>query len=296
VTEFWQQVVNGLTLGSVYALVALGYTMVFGVLELIAFAQAGVYMVGAFAGIGVASMVGLSWPIALPITLVAAGAAGGVLNLAIDRVAYRPIRNAGRLAPLISGIGVYIFLENAAGLWIGLQPKVYPTLLPGGHFVVGGVLITVAQLVVCAVALVFMALLTWIVLGTDTGLAMRAVAERPETSSLVGVDPERVIMITFVLGGVLSAVAGVLVGSYVGVASPTMGFIVGIKAFTAAVIGGIGNIPGALVGGLVVGMLETFGAGYIASAWSDAFVFVMLILVLMFRPYGLLGAKLPQRA
>jgi branched-chain amino acid transport system permease protein len=295
-TEFWQQLVNGLTLGAVYALVALGYTMIFGVLELIAFAQAGVYMIGAFAGLGVASQLDLGWGAALPITLLAAAAAGGLLNLSIDRIAYRPIRNAGRLAPLISGIGVYIFLENAAGIWIGLQPKVYPALLPGGAFTIGDVRITVAQVVVVAVAFACMVLLTWVVLGTKTGLAMRAVAERPETSSLIGVDPERVIMITFILGGVLSAVAGVLVGSYVGVASPTMGFIVGIKAFAAAVIGGIGNIPGALAGGLIVGLLETFGAGYIASAWSDAFVFVALILVLMFRPYGLLGARLPQSA
>jgi branched-chain amino acid transport system permease protein len=296
VTEFSQQLVNGITLGSVYALVALGYTMIFGVLELIAFAQAGVYMVGAFVGLGVASMLGVNWLVALPITLLVASIAGGVLNLGIDRIAYRPIRNAGRLAPLISGIGVYIFLENGAGVWIGLQPKAYPRLLPAGAFTIGGVRITSAQLVMVAVAVVCMALLTWVVLGTETGLAMRAVAERPETSSLLGIEPETVIMITFVLGGVLSAIAGVLVGTYTGVASPTMGFLVGIKAFTAAVIGGIGNIPGALVGGVVVGLLETFGAGYIASAWSDVFVFIVLIAVLMFRPYGLLGAKLPQRA
>lgn len=295
-SELGQQLLNGLTLGSVYALVALGYTMIFGVLELIAFAQGGVYMVGAYIGLFVAYRVTGNWVFALAMAMIPAMLLAGLLNLLIDRVAYRPIRRASRLAPLISGIGVYIFLENAAGVWLGRQPRPYPRLLPTDAYTVAGIHITLAQLVVIGVACGCMLVLWYIVARTEAGLTMRAVAERQVTASLMGVEPERVIMITFFIGGALSGVGGVLVGSYVGVATPVMGFLIGIKAFAAAVIGGIGNIPGALVGGIAVGMIETLGAGYIASQWSDGLVFVVLILVLMFRPYGLLGARLPQRA
>lgn len=295
-SEFGQQLLNGLTLGCVYALVALGYTMIFGVLELIAFAQGGVYMVAAYIGLFVASRVTGNWIFTLAMAMIPAMLLAGLLNLLIDRVAYRPIRRASRLAPLISGIGVYIFLENAAGVWLGRQPQAYPTILPTEAYTVAGIHITLAQVVVMAVAAICMLVLWFIVARTEAGLTMRAVAERQVTASLMGVEPERVIMITFFIGGALSGVAGVLVGAYVGVATPTMGFLIGIKAFAAAVIGGIGNIPGALLGGIVVGMIETLGAGYISSQWSDGLVFVALIVVLMFRPYGLLGAKLPQRA
>jgi branched-chain amino acid transport system permease protein len=298
VSELFQQLVNGSTLGCVYALVALGFTMVFGVLELIAFAHGGVVMVAAFAGLGVATALGGSsgWVIPLTITVLVAGLAGGALNVAIDRVAYRPLRGAGRLAPLISGIGVYMFLENAAGAWIGRSAKPFPSLLPAGAFVVGGVHVTYAQLVVVAISAVCMVALWALVTRTDTGLTMRAVAERPGTASLMGIEPERVIMVTFLVGGGLAGVAGVLVGTFVGVATPTMGFLISVKAFAAAVIGGIGNIPGALLGGIVVGLVETLGAGYISSAWSDAIVFAALIGVLVVRPHGLLGVRVPERA
>lgn len=296
--ELAQQVVNGSTLGCVYALVALGFTMVFGVLELIAFAHGGVVMVGAFVGLGVASLLGGSsgWVLPLAVAVAAAGVAGGALNVAIDRLAYRPLRGAGRLAPLISGIGVYMFLENAAGVWIGTQPRAFPSLLPGGAFTVGGVHVTVAQLVIDGIAAACMLALWLLVTRTDIGLTMRAVAERPRTASLMGIEPERVIVVTFAVGGLLAGVAGVLVGTFVGVATPTMGFLISVKAFAAAVIGGIGNIPGALVGGLVVGLVETLGAGYVSSAWGDAIVFAVLIGVLVIRPHGLLGVRVPDRA
>lgn len=297
-TELAQQLVNGFTLGCVYALVALGFTMVFGVLELIAFAHGGVVMVGAFAGLGVANALGggSGWVLPLAAAVLVGAVASGALNVAIDRVAYRPLRGAGRLAPLISGIGVYIFLENAAGVWIGRDPKPYPMLLPGGAFTIGGVHVTDAQLVMIGVAGVCMLALWALVTRTDTGLTMRAVAERPRTASLMGIEPERVVMVTFAVSGVLAGVAGVLVGTFVGVATPTMGFLIGIKAFAAAVIGGIGNIPGALVGGIVVGLVQTLADGYIASAWADAIVFGVLILVLVIRPHGLLGVRVPERA
>ena len=295
-TELAQQIVNGVTLGSLYALIALGFTMIFGVLELIAFAQGGVYMVGSFVGLAIALRVQAPWPISLAIACVGAACLSGLLNLGIDRVAYRPLRRARRLAPLISGIGVYIFLENAATVWIGRAPEGYPAVLPNGGFAVGGVHFTNGQFVLIAVTCVCMLLLWFVVSRTNIGLSMRAVAERPVAASLLGIEPERIIMATFFIAGAFSGIAGVLVGGYVGLATPTMGFLVGIKAFTAAVIGGIGNLPGALVGGIAVGLIETFGAGYISSAWSDAIVFAVLIIVLMVRPNGLLGAKLPQRA
>jgi len=295
-TVLVQQLANGLTLGTVYALVALGYTMIFGVLELIAFAQAGVYMVGAFVGLATVTLLGVTSLPGLAAAILVAAAASGLLNLTVDRVAYRPLRHAGRLAPLISGIGVYIFIENGMGALVGQQPRAYPPLLPHSAFSAAGVRLTVAQLIVAGIALVCMVGLTLLVRRTDTGLAMRAVAERPETASLMAIDPERIVMVTFCIGGALAGVAGVLIGSYVGVVTPTMGFLVGIKAFAAAVIGGIGNIPGALLGGLVVGLIEALGAGYVSSAWSDAIVFGVLILMLMARPYGILGASLPERA
>ena len=295
-SELAQQLLNGLTLGAVYALVAFGVTLIFGVLEIVAFAQGGVYMIGAYIGLFAASWFTGSWILTLAVALVVAIVGAGTVNLLVDRLAYRPIRRAKRLMPLISGIGVYIFMQNAAGAFLGVQPRAYPALLPGAAFTIGGVHVTQAQLIVIGVACVAMLILWYVVARTEAGLTMRAVADRPVLASLMGVEPERVIMITFFIAGGLSGVAGVLVGTYIGVATPTMGFLIGIKGFAAAVIGGIGNVPGALVGGITVGMIETLGAGYIASNWSDGLVFIMLIVVLMFRPYGLLGARLHERA
>jgi len=297
VTIFLQQLVNGLTLGSVYALVALGFTMIFGVLEVIAFAQGGVYMIGAYTGLALVYLTGdMGWLLNLILAATGAAITGALLNVAIDRIAYRPIRGRGRLAPLISGIGMYMFLENGIGLWVGRQVQVFPQVLPATTYSISGIHLTSAQFVIIAVALLCMIALWCLVSRTESGLTMRAVAERPETSSLMGIEPERVIVLTFLVAGALSGVGGVLVAGFVGVVSPSMGFLVGIKAFAAAIIAGVGNIPGALVGGLIVGLTETLGAGYISSAWSDALVFAMLILVLIFRPHGVLGVRLPQRA
>ncbi len=290
-TVLTQQLINGLTLGSIYALVALGYTMIFGVLELIAFAQGGVYMVGAYVGLAVASGALAGNPVVtLAATLVTAAGAGAIINMLIDRVGYRPIRGAKRLIPLISGIGIYMFLENGVGVAIGKEPRPYPALLPQGSLQFAGLVVTKAQITVAVIAVICMIALYLIVQRTRTGLAMRAVAERPATAGLMGIESERVIILTFALGGALSAVAGVLVGTYVGVATPTMGFLIGVKAFAAAVIGGIGSIPGAMVGALSVGVVESLGAGYISSAWGDAIVFAALILVLVVRPSGFFGA------
>ena len=291
-SELLQQLVNGLTLGSVYAIVAMGYTLVFGVLKLIAFAQGGVYMLGAYAGLVAFASIGTGNKLLAALAAVVVSAVvGGLVNIGVDRVGYRPIRGSKRLMPLISGIGLYIFIENAGGLVFGKQPRAYPKLFPDDQFVFGSVVIAQDQIIVFVIALVLGIALYVFVQRTGSGLAMRAVAERPSAAGLMGINSERTIIITFALAGALSGIAGVLVGTYIGVATPTMGFLIGIKAFAAAVIGGIGNIPGSLVGGLAVGVVEAMGAGYISSAWSDALVFAALIIVLMVKPEGLLGRR-----
>jgi branched-chain amino acid transport system permease protein len=289
-SEFGQQLVNGITLGSVYALIALGFTLIFGVLRVIAFVQGGIYMLGAFAGLGVALAAGSLGPGTTLVLAVAAGAgAGAVSNMAVDRIGYRPLRRSPNLMALISGIGLYTFIENFSGILFGRQPRAFPALLPSGRFRVAGVSVTTAQVVVVALAVACMIGLYLYVEKTGIGLAMRATAERAETASLMGIEPERVILVTFAVSGALSGVAGVLVGTYVGIATPTMGFLIGIKAFTAAVIGGIGNVRGSLVGGLVIGMIEALGTGYVSSAWGDALVFAALVTILLVRPAGLFG-------
>jgi branched-chain amino acid transport system permease protein len=292
-----QQLVNGLTLGFVYALVALGVTMIFGTLEIVAFAQGGVYMVGAYAGYWTAGHTQqFGWPVALPLALFAGAVSGGALNVVIDRLAYWPIRQANKLSALITGIGAYIFIENGMGAVMGRRVMPYPSVLPSTTFTLGPVHVTLAQLIVVGLCVVAMASLWFLVRRTAIGLLIRAVAERSETAGLMAIDAEKVIMLTFASAGAFSGVAGVLVGGFVGIVSPTMGFLVGIKAFAAAIIAGIGNVPGALLGGLVVGMTETLSAGYLPSGWSDAVVFVMLVIVLVVRPSGLLGAVIPNRA
>ena len=299
---FLQLLVNGLVLGSIYALVALGYTMVYGILELINFAHGEVTMMGAMIGLAV---IGVFSDLALPgLVIVAIGLATAILACAglgalIERVAYRPLRQAPRLAALITAIGVSIVLQNLAMLIWGRQYIAFPHLLPAVNYEVYGATVTALQMAIVTIAGLAMAVLYWLVQKTRLGRAMRATAQSPETAGLMGVNINAIISTTFILGSSLAAVAGVMVSAYYGIAHYYMGFLLGLKAFTAAVLGGIGNIPGAMAGGLLLGMIESFGAGYIGpltggvlgSHYQDVFAFFILILVLTFRPSGLFGQK-----
>lgn len=303
-----QQLINGLVLGSIYALVALGYTMVYGILELINFAHGEITMIGAMVCLAVmdalAVSAGLPPVTAIALGLVAAVAACMVLGFSIERVAYRPLRRAPRLAALITAIGVSIVLQNAAMLIWGKQYISFPPVLPTARYEIGGATITLLQLGIVAVACALMAALLWLVKRTRLGRAMRATAEAPEVAGLMGININHIISVTFVIGAALAAVAGVLVAAYYGLAHYYMGFLLGLKAFTAAVLGGIGNIAGAMLGGLLLGVIESLGAGYIGdlsfgflgSHYQDVFAFFVLILVLVFRPSGLLGERVAERA
>ena len=297
-----QQLINGLTLGGVYALVALGYTMVYGVLELINFAHGEIYMLGAYVGIiALGLFTALGWTEAAPgLSLIGAVAAAAVYCAAVgatmERVAYRPLRRAHRLAPLISAIGVSIVLQNVVMLTQGSADKVFPRLSDAPTtFAVAGATVSALQLWIVGVSAALMTGLTLLIRKTRLGLAMRATAQDPRMASLVGVPVDRVITATFVIGSVLAAVGGVMVGLYYGVVNFFIGYVAGIKAFTAAVLGGIGNVPGAMVGGVLLGVLEGLGAGYISNEYKDVIAFVILILVLIVRPTGLMGERVPDK-
>ena len=306
---FLQQLINGLVLGSVYALVALGYTMVYGILELINFAHGEVTMIGAMVALSVISALvgsGVELPgvvIAL-LGLLAAIPACMALGFTIERLAYRPLRNAPRLAPLITAIGVSIVLQNLAMLIWGRQYISFPPILPQGRHQLLGASITDVQIVILITSVVLMLGLTILVKRTRLGRAMRATAQSPQLAGLMGVNANTVISLTFVMGSALAAVAGVMVSAYYGLAHYYMGFLLGLKAFSAAVLGGIGNLAGAMLGGLLLGVIESLGAGYIGdftggflgSNYQDVFAFFVLILVLVFRPSGLLGERVGERA
>ena len=302
-----QQILNGLVQGSVYALVALGYTMVYGILGLINFAHGEVVMVGAMVALTVSQVLlaaGLPPPLVLLIALLVAAAVCMVLGYGIERIAYRPLRNAPRLAPLITAIGVSIVLQNLAMIFWGREYHAFPQLLPNNMRTFGGAVINDVQLVIVLVALLMMAGLMLLVHRTRLGRAMRAVAENPSAAALMGVDANRVISVTFMLGSALAAVAGIMVSANYGIAHYYMGFLLGLKAFTAAVLGGIGNLRGAMLGGVLLGLIESLGAGYIGdlsggffgSNYQDVFAFFVLIAVLIFRPSGLLGERVAERA
>jgi len=306
---FLQQILNGLVLGSVYALIALGYTMVYGILQLINFTHGEVLMVGAMVSLSVVMAMGHAFPNAPAVVLLIAALAISIpscmfLSAFIERVAYRPLRNAPRLAPLITAIGLSIVLQTLAMLIWSPNPRVFPDLLPTQPIAIGGAYLAPKQLLILVVAALLMAGLMLIVNTTRLGRAMRAVSENPRMATLMGVNPDRIISITFMLGAALAAVAGLLVAMNYNIAHFTMGFLPGLKAFTAAVLGGIGNIPGAVVGGLLLGIIESLGAGYIGditggflgSHYQDVFAFAVLILVLVFRPSGLLGERVADRA
>ncbi len=306
---FLQQLINGLVLGSVYALVALGYTMVYGIIELINFAHGEVTMTGALVALSAIGAVALGMPGLPGVLMLAAGLALAIpvcvaLGLLIERVAYRPLRNAPRLAPLITAIGVSIILQNLAMLIWGKQYISFPPVLPQGRYEILGAHITDVQIAILILTLLIMLGLTLVVQKTRLGRAMRATAQSRQVASLMGVDVNRVIAATFAIGSALAAVAGVMVSAYYGLAHYYMGFMLGLKAFSAAVLGGIGNLGGAMLGGLLLGLIESFGAGYIGdltggflgSNYQDVFAFFVLIAVLVFRPAGLLGVRGVERA
>lgn len=304
---FLQQLVNGLVQGSVYALVALGYTMVYGILGLINFAHGEVVMVGAMVALTAlqALLAAAFAPVlAVLFSLMLAVAACMALGYGIERIAYRPLRNAPRLAPLITAIGVSIVLQNLAMMIWGREYHAFPLPFNNGLHEMGGAIITDVQIVIVLVALVMMAGLMVVVHRTRMGRAMRAVAENPSAAALMGVDINRVISATFMLGSALAAVAGLMVSANYGIVHYYMGFMLGLKAFTAAVLGGIGNLRGAMLGGVLLGLIESLGAGYIGdlsggflgSHYQDVFAFFVLIAVLVFRPSGLLGERVAERA
>lgn len=282
---------NGLSLGSIYALIALGYTMVYGVLRLINFAHGDVYMVGAYTGYYLSRKLKGDEPSLLAALLVMLGAmlACALLGIIIERFAYRPVRRASRLTLLITAIGVSLFLENAAQLLFGADPKFFPSLAPRTDFILWGVRITSEQLTVIGVSFLLMLALRFFILKTRTGKAMRAVSFNLDAAKLMGISTDRIIAITFALGSALAAAAGVLIGMQIPKIDPLMGILYGLKAFVAAVLGGIGNIPGAVVGGLLIGSSEVMVVGYLSSTYRDAIAFAILILVLLLRPQGIFG-------
>ncbi|MBM4135577.1 MAG: branched-chain amino acid ABC transporter permease [Nitrospira sp.] len=292
---FLQQLLNGLTLGSVYALIALGYTMVYGILELINFAHGEIYMVGAYLGIiflGFFTAIGLtsySLTLALFLTVLLSIIFCSSYGFTIEKIAYKPLRNAPRLSPLISAIGVSIFLQNYVMLTQGATDKVFPPLFENSAFEFLSVRITSIQLFIILTAGVLMILLRFFVRKTRMGKAMQAVAQDKTMASLVGININTIISITFIIGSGLAAVAGLMVAIYYGLVNYSIGYIAGIKAFTAAVLGGIGSIRGAMFGGIILGLVESLGAGYISSEYKDAYAFIILVIILLVKPEGLFG-------
>jgi len=299
-SEFLQQLINGITWGSIYALIALGYTMVYGVLRLINFAHGDVYMVGAFAGFYASRWLGIAQkPTFLGILLVflVAMLVCACLGLIIERGAYKPLRKAPRLTALITAIGVSLFLENAGQLIFGADPKFFPQIIAKKDLISkGGVILTNQQMMVIGVSLLLMALLQLFIKRTKTGKAMRAVSFNREAASLMGIATDNIITITFVIGSALAAAAAILVALTNPKIEPLMGIMPGIKAFVAAVLGGIGNIPGAMLGGMIMGIAEVMVVGYLSSTYRDAIAFAILILILLFKPSGLLGAFSGEKA
>ena len=304
---FIQQIINGLTLGSVYAVVALGYTMVYGIIQLINFAHGEVVMIGAMVAFSViTALAGSGLP---PVVIVLAGLLAAipvcvVVGYAMERIAYRPLRGAPRLAPLITAIGISIILQHLAMMIWSRNPLAYPQIIPLVNYDVGGATITGVQIAIILTSVLMMAALTLLVYRTKLGIAMRATSQNPQVAGLMGIDIDRVIAFTFIVGAALGAVAGVMVGTYYGIAHYTMGSLLGLKAFSAAVLGGIGNLAGAMLGGLLLGVVEALAAGYIGdltndvfgSNYQDVFAFLVLIAVLVFRPSGILGERVGDRA
>ncbi len=306
---FLQQIINGLVLGSMYALIALGYTMVYGIIQLINFAHGEVLMIGALTSWAVIGMMQTGMPgmagwLMLLISLLIACVVCAVLNYTIEKVAYRSLRSSPRLAPLITAIGMSILLQTIAMIIFKPNFKSYPNLIAADPINIGGAVITPAQILILAVTAICLAILSYVVGKTNLGRAMRATAENPRVAALMGVKPDTVISATFIIGAILAAVAGVMWATNYGTVQHAMGFLPGLKAFTAAVLGGIGNLAGAVVGGLFLGLVESIGAGYLGavtggvlgSHYVDILAFTVLIIVLTLRPTGLLGERVADRA
>jgi branched-chain amino acid transport system permease protein len=289
--------VNGLTIGSFLSLVALGYTMVYGIIRLINFAHGDLFMVGAFVGWSVLNSVVASLPVGLAILVafLVSMAVTGVVGALIARAVYQPLMRAPRLSILIAALGVSLALENAVQRGYGEQFKTYPHVLPQQGFVLAGVSIGWAQLGMFVLSILLMLGLFAFVNGTTVGTAMRALAMDQDAARLMGIDVERIVILTFFLGAALAAAAGVMEGLYYTQINFFMGFAIGLRAFTAAVLGGIGNIPGAMVSGLLIGLLSSFSAGYLSSQWTDLIVFAVLILVLVVKPTGLFGERVVEK-
>lgn len=304
-----QQIINGLVLGSMYALVALGYTMVYGIIGLINFAHGDVLMVGALTSwtiIGVMqdATPGMPGWLVLLMAVIIAMVVCASLNYTIEKLAYRPLRNSSRLAPLITAIGMSLLLQTFAMIIWKPNPKSYPNMLPTEPLHVGGAVISITQITILATTVITLAFLMWLVNRTNLGRAMRATAENPRVAALMGIKPDVVISATFIIGAMLAAIAGVMWASNYGTVQHAMGFMPGLKAFVAAVMGGIGNLAGAVVGGIALGLIESLGAGYLGkltggvlgSQYTDIFAFIVLAVVLTLRPSGLLGERVADRA
>ena len=297
-----QQLVNGLSLGGIYALIALGYTMVYGIIELINFAHGDVYTLGTFFSLAILGLLGVTGEVhgvalvgVIAVTVCAAMLLCGLVGVIIERLAYRRLRNAPRLAPLITAIGVSFILQNLMQLWRGPSPVPFPDVIPNPTLHIGHVEIAAKQILVIVCAVAMMAALQAVVYRTRIGKAMRATAQDREAAQLMGIDVNRTIAITFLIGSALAGAAGFVSGVYYGTTWFFNGFSAGLKAFTAAVLGGIGNIAGAMLGGFLIGLIEAFTTQFISDQWSNVVVFSVLVLVLVFRPSGLLGESLPEK-
>ena len=290
-TAFLQQLVNGLSLGSIYALIALGYTMVYGIIKLINFAHGDIYMLGAYCAFLITTYCGLGFIPALLISMVFCG----VVGVLIERIAYKPLRHATRITALITAIGVSYVLEYATQYIMGSEVRTYPKLLTSASFHLGPVTITMQQVYIFVITVILMVVLQFIVQKTKMGRAMRAVSVDEDAARLMGIDVDKTISFTFLLGSALAGVAGVLVGIYYNSINPLMGMTPGLKAFISAVFGGIGSIPGAMIGGLFIGIAETMVTAYGSSLYKDAIVYIILILILILKPAGLLGKNVREK-
>ena len=288
---FLQQLVNGVSLGSIYALIALGYTMVYGIIKLINFAHGEVYMIGAFVGYAVPMFLGNNFILSLVVSM--AACAG--LGFSIEKIAYKPLRNSSRITLLITAIGVSLFLQYTMMFFVGAQARSYPKLLEKTIVDLQGVIINSHQIYIVITTVVLMFILQFIIKNTKQGKAMRAVSLDRDAAQLMGIDVNKTISFTFLLGSSMAGAAGVLVGIYYNSIDPLMGLMPGLKAFVAAVFGGIGSVPGAMIGGLMIGIIETMVGGYVDSMYRDAVVFALLILVLIIKPSGLLGKTVGEK-